>query len=268
MTGWGQTGPLSQVAGHDINYIAITGALSTIGRAEGGPAAPLNLVGDFGGGGAYLVMGVLAAMLEAQQSGQGQVVDAAITDGVASLMTMIQGYKAMGMWENERQNNIFDGGAHFYDTYECADGHWVAVGAIEVHFYQLLIEKMELDVGEVSYPAQFDKKKWQSLRPVFAKRFKEKTRDQWCDIFEGLDACFAPVLNMDEAVEYAHNKARGTFVDIGGVTQAAPAPKFSRTVCQTPQAPKPAGIDNTAVFADLGLTDEQISGLKDAGVIS
>ena len=268
MTGWGQDGPLAQVAGHDINYIAITGALSTIGSSEGGPVAPLNLVGDFGGGGTYLVIGLLAAMLEVQSSGKGQVVDAAITDGVASLMTMIQGYKAMGLWGNKRQDNIFDGGAHFYDTYECADGKWVAIGAIEVHFYALLVEKLGVDVGEISYPAQFDKDKWRELHPVFAARFKEKTRDQWCEIFSGEDACFAPVLDMDEAVENEHNKARNTFVNIGGVDQAAPAPRFSRSRCDIPHAPKPAGIDNDRVFAELGLSPEQVAGLKRSGVIS
>ncbi|CAA0097298.1 Succinyl-CoA--L-malate CoA-transferase beta subunit [BD1-7 clade bacterium] len=268
MTGWGQTGPLSQVAAHDINYVAITGALDTIGRKVGGPVAPLNLVGDFGGGGAYLVMGMLAAMLEAKTSGKGQVVDAAITDGVASLMTMIQGYRAMDMWDLERQNNIFDGGAHFYDTYECADGKWVALGAIEVHFYQELVEKLGIDVGEISYPAQFDKQKWEDLRPVFAERIKQKTRDEWCDIFEGSDACFAPVLNMDEAVEYPHNKARGTFVEVGGVMQSAPAPKFSRTQSEIQGAPVPAGSDNDAIMADLGLSEADIASLKSSGVLT
>lgn len=268
MTGWGQDGPLSQIAGHDINYIAITGALDTMGRKEGGPVAPLNLVGDFGGGGAYLVMGILAAVIESKTSGKGQVVDAAITDGVASLMAMIQGYRAMGMWDLERQNNIFDGGAHFYDTYECADGKWVSIGAIEVHFYQTLVEKLGIDVGEISYPAQFDKKKWEELRPVFAARFKEKTRDQWCEVFEGLDACFAPVLNMDEAAEYEHNKVRKTFVDIGGVSQAAPAPKFSRTQSDTPKPPIPAGKDNDAVLADLGYSAQEITSFKENNVLT
>ncbi len=268
MTGWGQTGPLSHVAAHDINYVAITGALDTIGRKEGGPVAPLNLVGDFGGGGAYLVMGMLAAMLEAKTSGQGQVVDAAITDGVASLMTMIQGYRAMGMWDLERQNNIFDGGAHFYDTYECADGKWVALGAIEVHFYEELVSKLGIDVGEISYPAQFDKEKWASLRPVFAERIKQKTRDEWCEIFGDADACFAPVLDMDEAVEYPHNKERGTFVEVGGVMQSAPAPKFSRTASEIQGAPVPAGSSNEQVMADLGLSEDEIAELKNTGVLN
>jgi alpha-methylacyl-CoA racemase len=268
MTGWGQYGPLSQIAGHDINYVAITGALSTIGRKDGGPAAPLNLLGDFGGGGAYLVMGMLAAMLEAKSSGKGQVVDAAISDGVASLMAMIQGYRAMGMWDLERQNNIFDGGAHYYDTYECADGKWVALGAIEVHFYETLVNKLGLDVGEISYPAQFDKNKWVELKPLFAARIKEKTRDEWCEIFGDADACFAPVLDMDEAVEYPHNVERETFVDIEGVKQAAPAPRFSRTTSEIQGAPVPAGSDNDVIFASLGLSQNEIDDLKSTGVIS
>ena len=268
MTGWGQDGPLAMVAGHDINYIAITGALDTIGRREGGPVPPLNLLGDFGGGGAYLVMGMLAALIEAQRSGKGQVVDAAITDGVASVMTMIQGYRAMGMWELERQKNIFDGGAHYYNTYECADGKWVALGAIEVHFYQELVDKLGVDVGEVSYPAQFDKEKWEALQPVFAERIKQKTRDEWCEIFAGSDACFAPVLTMDEAYVYPHNVARKTFTDVGGVMQGAPAPKFSRTQCEIQGAPVPAGSDNDKVFAELGYTAEQIAAFQQQGVLT
>jgi alpha-methylacyl-CoA racemase len=268
MTGWGQYGPLSQIAGHDINYIAITGALSTIGRKEGGPVAPLNLLGDFGGGGAYLVMGMLAAMLEAKTSGKGQVVDAAISDGVASLMAMIQGYRAMGMWDVQRQNNLFDGGAQYYDTYECADGKWISLGAIEVHFYETLVKKLDIDVGEINYPAQFDKAKWAELKPVFAARIKQKTRDEWCEIFGDADACFAPVLDMDEAVTYPHNVARKTFVEIAGVSQAAPAPRFSRTPSEIQGAPVPAGSDNWKILGELGLTIEEIEAFKQAGVIS
>lgn len=269
MTGWGQTGPLSQNAAHDINYIAITGALDAIGRKEGGPAVPLNLLGDFGGGGTYLVIGLLAALLEAQKSGKGQVVDAAISDGVASLMTMIHGYRAMGMWELERQSNLFDGGPQFYDTYECADGKWVSIGAIEIHFYQELVEKLGLteEVGEISYPAQFDKNKWLELKPVFAKRIKEKTQQQWCDIFADSDACFAPVLNMEEAAKYPHNVERKTFVEVDGVMQAAPAPRFSRTPSEIRHAPVAAGSDNEAVFKELGLSAEEIEQLKQQGAI-
>lgn len=269
MTGWGQYGPLSQNAAHDINYIAITGALDAIGSKDSGPSVPLNLLGDFGGGGTYLVMGLLAALLEAQKSGQGQVVDAAISDGVASLMTMIHGYRAMGMWELERESNLFDGGPQFYDTYECADGKWVSIGAIEIHFYQELVEKLGLteEVGEISYPAQFDKNKWLELKPIFAKRIREKTQQQWCDIFVGSDACFAPVLNMDEAAKYSHNVERETFVEVAGVMQAAPAPRFSRTPSEIRHPPVAAGSDNEVVFAALGLGEEEIAQLKQQGVI-
>jgi alpha-methylacyl-CoA racemase len=267
MTGWGQEGPLSQVAAHDINYVAITGALAAIGRNEGGPVPPLNLVGDFGGGGAYLVMGVLAAVIEAKTTGQGQVVDAAICDGVASMMTMMQGYRAMGLWDLERQNNLFDGGPHYYDTYECADGKWVSIGALELHFYKTLIEKMELDVGEFNYDSQFDKNYWAAMKPVIAKRFKEKTRDEWCEIFDGVDACFAPVLDMDEAVEYEHNKARGTFVDVAGIAQAAPAPRFSRTQSKIQNPPVAAGSDTEKVLSEMGLSEAEVEKLKEVGVI-
>lgn len=269
MTGWGQYGPMSQMAAHDINYIAITGALDSIGHKEAGPVVPLNLLGDFGGGATYLVIGMLAALLEAQKSGKGQVIDAAICDGVASLMTMMQGYRAMGMWDLQRQNNLFDGGAHFYDTYECADGKWVSVGAIEVHFYTQLVEKLGLldEVGAIDYAAQFDKQKWQDLRPIFAARIKEKTRDEWAAIFAGSDACFAPVLDMDEAPNYAHNKVRETFVTIDGVTQSAPAPRFSRTPSEVQSPPVPAGSDNDTVFSELGLNQQEIEELRQAGVI-
>lgn len=267
MTGWGQTGPLAHTAGHDINYIAITGALDAIGREQGGPVPPLNLLGDFGGGGAYLVMGVLAALYESQKTGQGQVVDAAITDGVASLMTMIQGYQAMGMWEEGRQNNIFDGGPHYYDTYECADEKWVSIGAIEVHFYAELVEKLALDVGEISYPAQFDKALWKSLKPKITEKIKTKTQAEWCDIFAGSDACFAPVLSMQEAYDYPHNQQRQTFVEIEGVMQAAPAPKFSRTKPVIPNPPVSQGADTEKVLSDLGLTETEIIAYKEQGVI-
>ena len=268
MTGWGQKGPLSQLAGHDINYIAISGALEAIGHKESGPVIPLNLLGDFGGGGTYLVMGVLAALLEAKGSGKGQVVDTAICDGTISLMAMQQGYRSMGMWGLERESNILDGGAHFYNTYQCADGKWVALGAIEPQFYQELVDGLGVDVGEVNYTAQFDKQQWESLAPVFAKRLKEKTRDEWCEVFAGTDACFAPVLNMDEAVDYPHNKLRNAFVDVDGVKQAAPAPRFSRTVSEIQGAPVPAGSDNRRVLSELGLSVREVEELKAAGVIS
>lgn len=269
MTGWGQTGPLSQTAAHDINYISITGALDAIGRKEGGPVPPLNLLGDFGGGATYLIIGLLAALLEAQKSGKGQVVDAAISDGVISLMAMMQGYKAMDMWQLERQSNLFDGGPHFYDTFECADGKWISVGAIEVHFYTELVEKLGLseEVGEISYPAQFDKQKWQDLKPLFAQRIKEKTRDQWCEIFAASDACVAPILDMDEAVQYPHNVAREAFVELDGVVQTAPAPRFSRTPSAIQSPPVPAGQDNHTLLAELGFSEAEIEQLKAEGAV-
>lgn len=185
-------------------------------------------------------------------------------------MTMMQGYRAMGMWDLDRQNNLLDGGAHFYDTYECADGKWVSVGAIEIQFYTELVEKLELidEVGTIDYPAQFDKQKWQDLKPIFAARIKQKTREQWCEIFAGSDACFAPVLDMDEAPEYEHNKVRETFVTVGGVTQSAPAPRFSRTPSEVQPPPVAAGRDNQQVFTDIGLSQQDIDRLRQSGVIA
>ena len=269
MTGWGQEGPMSQVAGHDINYVAVTGALNAIGRSEGGPVPPLNLLGDFAGGGSYLVMGMLAALFSAQKTGEGQVVDASINDGIASLMNMILGYRSMGMWEEQRQNNLFDGGAHYYDTYECQCGNWVSIGAIEIHFYDLLVKEMGLEeqVGEISYPAQFDKEKWYALRPVFAKRFKEKTREEWVEQLGLLDVCFAPVLSIDEAMEYPQNVFRKTFVEVDGVKQASPAPKFSKTPTSVAHGPKPAGSDNERVLRGLGYSQDQINEMRGAGVL-
>lgn len=217
MTGWGQSGPLAQTAGHDINYIALTGALHAIGRATENPPPPLNLIGDFGGGGMMLAFGIVCGILEARQSGRGQVVDAAMTDGAALLMAMTYGMEAAGSWTNRREDNWLDGGSHFYDTYKCADGKWVAVGAIEPQFYALLLEKLGLQVADAK-----------ALREVFLT----KTRDEWCAIFEGSDACVAPVLDLDEAPKHPHNVARGTFIEIDGVMQPAPAPRFSRT-CAT-----------------------------------
>lgn len=268
MTGWGQYGPLAQNAGHDINYLAITGALAAIGREEGGPVPPLNLVGDFGGGGTYLVIGILAALLEAKNSGKGQVIDAAISDGVSSLMTMIHGLHAVGGWDNRPQQNILDGGSHYYGSYECADGKWIALGAIEPHFYQLLVDKLGVDIGEFNPLDQFDKQKWSKLKPVFAARIKEKTRAEWSEIFSDSDACFAPVLDIDEAMSYPHNVARNVFVDVEGIKQVAPAPRFSRTPSTIQSGPVRAGHDNQGIFTALGLTQDEIRTYTTAGIIS
>ena len=261
MTGWGQQGPLSQGAGHDINYIAITGALDAIGRADSGPVPPLNLLGDFGGGSMYLVMGVLAALLETKRSGQGQVVDVAITDGVISLMAAIQGFKAMGLWSDGRQSNMLDGGSHYYDTYECADGRWVSVGSIEPKFYALLGERLGIDIGGGDFSVQFDASRWPQLKAKVAAAFKSKTRDEWCAIMEGSDVCFAPVLTMDEAAGYQHNVARKSFIELDGVVQAAPAPRFSRTPGEVQRPPIAPGQDTRAVLRDIGLHEAAINHL-------
>jgi alpha-methylacyl-CoA racemase len=268
MTGWGQDGPLSQAAGHDINYIAISGALDAIGRGDSGPVPPLNLVGDFGGGSLYLVMGLLAALLEAQRSGQGQVVDAAITDGVISLMAAIQGFKAMGLWDGGRQSNMLDGGAHYYDTYQCADDKWVSVGSIEPQFYALLGEKLGIDIGGGDFMAQFDKTRWPELKQKIADAFKTRSQQEWCDIMEGSDVCFAPVLTMEEAPQYPHNVARGSYVERDGVVQAAPAPRFSRTPSAVQCSPVAPGADTRSVLQELGLADASIDTLLASGVVA
>jgi alpha-methylacyl-CoA racemase len=226
MTGWGQDGPLAQAAGHDINYIAVTGALSAIGPAEK-PILPLNLVGDFGGGALYLVVGVLAALLEAKKSGKGQVVDAAMCDGAASLMSMFFDLAASGRWVEGRENNFLDGGAHFYGVYQCACGNFISIGSIEPQFYALLRQLAGL--SEQVFDAQMDRASWPSLRQKLATIFKTRTREEWCRIMEGTDVCFAPVLTMAEAPLHPHMAARGTFINRHGVTQPAPAPRFSRT---------------------------------------
>jgi alpha-methylacyl-CoA racemase len=228
MTGWGQEGPYAQMAGHDINYIALAGALEPIGRAGQPPLPPLNLVGDFGGGGMLLAFGVACALVEAKQSGKGQVVDAAMVDGAAVLMTMFHAFRAMGIWEDQRGNNLLDTGAYFYEVYETKDGKYVSVGALERQFYETLLDKLELTDDE-SLPRQHDKAEWPATKERFAEIFKTKTRDEWCDILEGTDACFAPVLSMSEAPQHPHNEHRGTFTERNGVVQPSPAPRFSRT---------------------------------------
>jgi alpha-methylacyl-CoA racemase len=226
MTGWGQEGPLAQAAGHDINYISVTGALAAIGT-EQKPVPPLNLVGDFGGGALYLVVGVLAALLESKKSGKGQVVDAAMCDGAASLMSMFFDMTAMGRWIEGRESNFLDGGAHFYGVYECACGNFVSIGSIEPQFYALL--RQHAGLTDTSFDAQMDRKAWPELKQKLVQVFKTKTREEWCKIMEGTDVCFAPVLTMAEAPRHPHMAARNIFVSRHGVTQPAPAPRFSRT---------------------------------------
>lgn len=235
MTGWGQTGPLAQAAAHDLNYIAITGALAAIGRKDQPPSPPLSLVGDLGGGALYLAFGMLAAMIEARSSGKGQVVDAAISDGTAHLMTNFHGLRGAGLMSLERGTNFSDSGAPYYDVYECADGRYISIAPIEEKFFELLVEKIGLSLSEL--PPQNDRSQWPVLRQHFARRFKEKTAAEWTALLEGTDVCFAPVLTIDEAPDHPHMKERGVYVEIDGVVQPAPAPRFSRTV---PENPRPA----------------------------
>jgi len=265
MTGWGQDGPLSSASGHDINYIALSGALHTIGRPGEKPVPPLNLVGDFGGGGMLLAFGMACALFEAQRSGRGQVVDAAMVDGVAALMAMMYGMKAGGMWQDERGVNLIDGGAHFYDTYETADGKYVSVGSIEPQFYALLLKHTGID--DPDFKNQMDMSKWPGNKKKITAVFKTKTRDEWCEIMEGTDICFAPVLSLEEAPEHPHNKARNTFVQVGEVMQPGPAPRFSRTQPDVP-APAPKYGENTeSALADWGVSNDEIKALKAGGVI-
>lgn len=272
MTGWGQDGPLSHAAGHDINYIAVTGALDAIGTKESGPVPPLNLLGDFGGGSLYLVMGLLAALLESKNSGKGQVVDVAITDGVISLMSCIWGFKHLGMWQNGRENNALDGGAHYYDTYECADGKWISVGSIEPQFYALLMEKLGIkgaeEDAEVDFLAQFDRSQWPERKAQISTLFKTKSQSEWCAIMEGTDVCFAPVISMDEAIDYPHNVARKSFVERDGYIQPAPAPRFSRTGAEIQNSPVAPGANTDELLTELGLDSKLIEQLKAKAAIA
>ena len=262
MTGWGQTGPLAKAAGHDINYIALTGALHAIGTKDK-PVPPLNLVGDFGGGALYLAFGILAGVIHARATGQGQVIDAAMTDGAASLLSMFYGFKALGMWTDERRDNMLDGGAHFYDTYQCSDGKWIALGSIEPQFYALLMEKAELT--DPHFQQQMNRAEWPALTEKLAAVIAAKTRDEWSAIMEGTDICFAPVLDFEEAPQHPHNVARETFVEIEGVTQPAPAPRFSATPGAV-QGPAPGiGADTESALAEWGFSAAEIEALQAAG---
>ena len=265
MTGWGQTGPLAKAAGHDINYIALTGALHAIGREGEAPPPPLNLIGDFGGGAMMLAFGLVCGLLEARQSGKGQVIDAAMTDGAALLTGMVYGYKAYGGWSNRRAANLLDGGAHFYDSYACADGKFIAIGAIEPQFYQLMLELCAID--DADFRRQMDVALWPQLHDKLAALFKTKTRAQWCELMEGSDVCFAPVLDLDEAPQHPHNLARQTFIEVEGVVQPAPAPRFSRTPAQLSRPPAEAGQHSAEILADWGLSTDEITQLRDDDAI-
>ena len=265
MTGWGQTGPWSMAAGHDMNYIAITGALHAIGTDDK-PVPPLNLVGDFGGGALYLAFGLMAGIIQARETGKGQVVDCAMSDGAASLMAMFYGMKGAGVWKDTRRSNMLDGGAHFYDTYQCSDGKWVSIGSIEPQFYALLLEKT--GITDPQFQRQVDRDVWPELRAKLAAVFATKTRDDWTAIMGGTDVCFAPVLDLDEAPKHPHNAARQTFVEVGGVTQPAPAPRFSVTPPAIQGPPPAIGAHNREALTDWGFSGAEIDALSASGALA
>jgi len=266
MTGWGQEGPLAQAAGHDINYISLVGALHSIGRAGEAPVPPLNLVGDYGGGGVYLAFGIVCGLLETSKSGQGQVVDAAMVDGAASLMTTFYGLRALGIWTDQRGENLLDSGAHFYDVYQTADGKYVSLGSIEPKFYAELLRLTGLAGKDL--PKQLDRSRWPEMRELLRALFKTKARDEWCPILEGTDACFAPVLSMEEAPEHPQNRARGTFVKVDGIIQPGPAPRFSRTKAEVQGPPARPGQHTEEVLSAWGFAAEEIAKLRAGGVVA
>ena len=265
MTGWGQSGPMAQAAGHDINYIALAGALHAIGRKGEKPVPPLNLVGDFGGGGMLLAFGMVCALLEAQKSGEGQVVDAAMVDGTASLMAMFYSMAAGGAFSENRGTNMLDGGAHFYDTYETKDEKYICIGSIEPQFYAELIEKAGLD--EAKYTPQMNQGSWLQLTEDLSEVFRSKTQAEWCDIMEGSDVCFAPVLSIFEAPTHPHNVARKSYLEVDGVMQQAPAPRFSRTEAAISGGARIPGEDTLAVLEDYGFDQTEIEGLRASGAV-
>ncbi|MFL6142877.1 MAG: CaiB/BaiF CoA transferase family protein [Labedaea sp.] len=266
ITGWGQDGPLASAAGHDINYIGLAGALEPIGRAGERPVPPLNLLGDFGGGGLLLAMGVLAALVERQTSGRGQVVDASMVDGAALLTTALHGLRNIGLWNRGRGENMLDGGAPFYDTYETADGRYVAVGAIEERFWADLLRVLDVDPDEVA--GRLDPARWPAVRERLAAVIRTRTRDEWAKLAEGTDACLTPVLTPAEAVGHPHNVARKSFVDVAGQPQPAPAPKFGRTPAGPPAPPHRPRSDTTDVLTGLGLSAAEIEELRSEGVVA
>jgi alpha-methylacyl-CoA racemase len=267
MTGWGQDGPLAHAAGHDINYISLTGALFAMGRKGEKPVPPLNLVGDFGGGGMLLVSGVLAALLETANSGKGQVIDAAMVDGAAQLMWMFYGFQKLGMWnEKERESNMLDGGAHFYDTYECKDGEYISIGSIEPQFYALLMELAEL--SEEDFAEQNNAQRWPGQKEKMAEVFLQKTQAQWCEIMEGTDVCFAPILNFMDAPKHPASVARNSYIEIDGMVQPAPAPRFSRTPSEVKNGGSEPGQDTDSVLADMGFGEQELASLRTAGAIA
>ena len=266
MTGWGQEGPMAQAAGHDINYISLAGALHAIGETGGKPVPPLNLVGDFGGGGMVLAFGLVCALLEAAKSGKGQVVDTAMIDGSATLMSMFFTMAAAGAFSMNRGTNLLDGGAHFYGTYETKDGKYISLGSIEPQFYALLVEKAGLDADRFS--AQMDQSRWGEFKADLTDVFKTKTRDEWCAIMEGTDVCFAPVLALDEVHEHPHNKARNSYIELDGIIQPAPSPRFSRSQANVTGGSRVPGEDTVLVLQEAGLGETEISELIESGAVA
>ncbi len=266
MTGWGQTGPYAPAAGHDINYIALAGALHAYGRAGEKPTPPINMVGDFGGGGMMLAYGMVCAILSARTTGAGQVIDCAMTEGAAVLMGMIWGFRGLGAWQDERGVNLLDTGAHFYDSYECADGRFVSIGSIEPQFYALLRQLTGLD-ADPDFDAQMDSRRWGPLKEKLTALFKSRPRDHWCRLMEMTDVCFAPVLSMAEAPEHPHNKARGAFAEVGGMMQPMPAPRYSATATATPSPAPAAGSHTAEVLAGLGYDAAKLEALQAAGAL-
>ncbi|RYX91477.1 MAG: CoA transferase [Comamonadaceae bacterium] len=264
MTGWGQTGPLAMAAGHDLNYISISGALHAMGPADRPPAPPLNLVGDYGGGGMLLALGVVSALFEAQRSGKGQVVDAAMSDGSALLMSAQFGMMKKGFWTDEREKNFLDGSAHFYGVYECADGGYVSIGAIEPQFYRKLLEVT--GITDPHFARQWEEGEWPALKAKLADVMRTRTRDAWCEVLEGTDACFAPVLSMTEATSHPHNVARGTFADFDGVAIPAPAPRFGRTPSALALPAPAAGAQSLALLGELGYSEAEAAAMVSSGI--
>ena len=265
MTGWGQEGPLAQAAGHDLNYIALTGALNAIGPTGGAPAIPLNLVGDFGGGALYLAMGILAAIIHSRSSGSGQVIDAAMVDGAASLQTMFFGFVAAGLWKPQRGSNSVDSGSHFYQVYQCKDGKWISVAAIERRFYAELLRLLEIDPATIG--EQMDPTSWPRGRALLAAKFSSRTRDEWCALLEGTDACFAPILSWDEVADHPHMQARNTLIEVAGVTQPAPAPRFSRSPPGPPTPPAELSPEAAEQALREWMTEEEIRDLRQSNII-
>jgi len=266
LTGWGQSGPLAQAAGHDLNYVALSGLLNHGGHLDSAPSIPPTVVGDIGGGAMFMALGVVSGILSARETGRGQVIDGAITDGCAVMSMLIQGLRAQRLWVDRRQSNALDGGAHWYDCYQCADGEWISVGALEPQFYQLLLQKCGL-TGQGLEQAQFDFANWPQLKVRFAELFRTRTRAEWCELLEGTDVCFAPVLSFAEAQAHPHNRARNAYVEVDGVTQPAPAPRFSATPAQVQSPPAAIGGHTAALLESVGYSAEEIAALSGAGVV-